>query len=443
MKRTALISVLIAATTLAHSSITMSQGKELSNRAKAMDTNKDGLVQEGEAQGMLKSNFKDMDCDKNGGLDGAEISGFFTGAECPKAAAPKKKSKFPPLSDRAKAMDTNKDGLVQKNEAKAILFSNFKAMDCDKNKGLDGAEISGFFTGAGCPKSATEEPLFRVTLLGTGAPPPRVKRFGPSTLIETDAGGFVFDAGRGATIRIFQLGGEHPLRARPYFARADKLFLTHLHSDHVAGIPDLWLSGRMFGRLTPFQVWGPPGTKSLMTNLEAAYAEDIRVRHKAKKEANKIIARDVYPGEVYNKNGVSIRAFLVDHQPFKYAFGFRIDYAGRAVVLSGDTKYCQCVIDAAKGADLVIHEVAAVSEQFKKQIPFFATFEDNHVTPERVGKVFAAVKPKLGVFTHLVTYGVSPDKIIERARKTYSGKMVVGKDLMRISVGKVVRVLDK
>ena len=101
------------------------------------------------------------------------------------------------------------------------------------------------------------------------------------------------------------------------------------------------------------------------------------------------------------------------------------------------------VIDAAKGADLVIHEVAAVSEQMKKRIPFFSKFEVNHTSPENVGKVFAAVKPKLGVFTHLVTYGVSPDGIIKRASKTYSGKMVVGRDLMRISVGKLVRVLDK
>ncbi len=356
------------------------------------------------------------------------------------------------LSDRAKAMDTNKDGLVQKNEAKGPLLSNFKVMDCDKNAGLDGAEISGFFTGAECPKAAAEEPLFRVTLLGTGAPPPRAGRFGSSTLIETGAGSFLFDAGRGAAIRIFQLGGEHPLRSRPFFAKADKLFLTHLHSDHVVGIPDLWLTGRMFGRGTPLQVWGPEGTISLITNLQAAYAEDIRVRSRpgpagrALTEANKVTARDVYPGEVYNHNGVSIRAFMVDHRGhtnLKHTFGYRIDYAGRTVVLSGDTKFCKCVIDAAKGADLVIHEVAAVSEQMKKRIPFFSKFEVNHTSPENVGKVFAAVKPKLGVFTHLVTYGVSPDGIIKRASKTYSGKMVVGRDLMRISVGKLVRVLDK
>ena len=272
------------------------------------------------------------------------------------------------LSDRAKTMDTNKDGLVQKNEAKGPLLSNFKDMDCDKNDGLDGVEISGFFTGAGCPKAAAEEPLFRVTLLGTGAPPPRAGRFGPATLIETDAGSFLFDAGRGATIRIFQLGGEHPLRSRPFFAKADKLFLTHLHSDHVVGIPDLWLSGRMFGRGTPLQVWGPEGTISLMTNLQATYAEDIRVRSRpgpagrALAKANKVIAHDVGPGEVYNQNGVSIRAFMVDHRGhtnLKHTFGYRIDYAGRSVVLSGDTKYCECVIEAAAGACLLYTSDAA------------------------------------------------------------------------------------
>ena len=156
MIRTALIAALIAGFTLAQTSYAVGQGKELSGRAKAMDTNKDGLVQKNEAQGALKSNFNAMDCDKNGGLDGAEISGFFTGAGCPKPAASQKKSKFPPLSDRAKAMDTNKDGLVQKNEAQGALKSNFSAMDCDKNGGLDGAEISGFFTG-GCPTPAASQ----------------------------------------------------------------------------------------------------------------------------------------------------------------------------------------------------------------------------------------------------------------------------------------------
>ena len=140
------------------------QGKELSERGKAADSNKDGLIQESEARGPLAANFDDMDCDKNGGLDGAEIKGFFSGSGCPKkqpAAASTTtlaKSKFPPLSERSKASDTNKDGLIQESEARGPLAANFDDMDCDKNGGLDGAEIKGFFSGSGCPEKAIKDP---------------------------------------------------------------------------------------------------------------------------------------------------------------------------------------------------------------------------------------------------------------------------------------------
>ena len=169
MERITLIVALIAGFALVQPSLAAGKGKELSDRAKAMDANKDGLVQAGEAQGMLKSNFKDMDCDKNGGLDGAEISGFFSGG-CPEPAIAKK-SKFPPLSDRAKAMDANKDGLVQAGEAQGMLKSNFKDMDCDKNGGLDGAEISGFFSG-GCPEPAVVKKSVTQQVLKFASPSP-------------------------------------------------------------------------------------------------------------------------------------------------------------------------------------------------------------------------------------------------------------------------------
>jgi RND family efflux transporter MFP subunit len=158
------------------------QGKELSEQGKAADTNKDGVIQESEARGPLAANFDDMDCDKNGGLDGAEISGFFSGSGCPKeqpAAASTTtlaKSKFPPLSERSKASDTNKDGLIQKSEAQGPLEANFDDMDCDKNGGLDGAEIKGFFSGSGCPEKIIKDPgklktVKKITSLGKKSAP--------------------------------------------------------------------------------------------------------------------------------------------------------------------------------------------------------------------------------------------------------------------------------
>jgi len=144
---------------LSQTSPALAQGKELSERGKALDANNDGLIQESEARGPLAANFPEMDCDKNGGLDGAEIRGFFTGAGCPEAsassapaAAPAGKT-IPPLGERAKPLDTNNDNLIQESEARGPLAANFPEMDCDKNGGLDQDEIRGFFTGAGCPEA--------------------------------------------------------------------------------------------------------------------------------------------------------------------------------------------------------------------------------------------------------------------------------------------------
>ena len=141
------------------------QGTELSGRGKAADKNKNGVIDRDEAGGPLKSNFEEMDCNKSGTLDGAEIRGFFTGVECPAPAASAPvaapvvaKKAPPPLSDRGKAADKNKNGVIDRDEAGGPLKSNFAEMDCDKSGTLDGGEIKGFFTGVECPKPVAAAP---------------------------------------------------------------------------------------------------------------------------------------------------------------------------------------------------------------------------------------------------------------------------------------------
>ena len=163
--RAGLLSFGIALTAGFAVSTAYAQGTELSGRAKAADKNQNGVIDRNEAGGPLKSNFAEMDCNKSGTLDGAEISGFFTGVECPKpaAAAPvaapvMAKKSVPPLSDRGKAADKNKNGVIDRNEAGGPLKSNFNDMDCDKSGTLDGGEIKGFFTGEECPKPVAAKP---------------------------------------------------------------------------------------------------------------------------------------------------------------------------------------------------------------------------------------------------------------------------------------------
>ncbi|MGB0632510.1 MAG: biotin/lipoyl-binding protein, partial [Alphaproteobacteria bacterium] len=154
-----ILSLGVAVFMLPVSAPSFAQGKELSERGKAADRNKNGVIDRDEAGGPLKSNFDEMDCDKSNTLDGAEIRGFFTGEECPKqaaaapAAAPAGKS-VPPLSDRGKAADKNKNGVIDRDEAGGPLKANFDEMDCNKSGTLDGGEIRGFFTGEECPKQA-------------------------------------------------------------------------------------------------------------------------------------------------------------------------------------------------------------------------------------------------------------------------------------------------
>jgi ribonuclease Z len=206
--------------------------------------------------------------------------------------------------------------------------------------------------------AATQAPQqFRVVLLGTGTPQPVMTRFGPSILVDAGAERLLFDAGRGALQRLRQIG----------VSDANRLFLTHLHSDHVVGIPDLYLTGWLLSRRqVSFTVRGPDGTSAMMNHLREAFAVDIGFRisdDKAPPEGANLNVRDITEGVAYEANGVKVTAFDVDHRPIKPALGYRIDYGGHSVVLSGDTRFSENLIAHARGADLLIHEVAAIEGQ--------------------------------------------------------------------------------
>lgn len=283
-----------------------------------------------------------------------------------------------------------------------------------------------------------ESPTFRVTLLGTGSPEPRMDRFGPSILVRAGSSYFLFDCGRGATQRLAQI------HAPP--AAINALFLTHLHSDHTVGIPDLWLTGWVQGRATPLRVWGPTGTKDMIIHLEEAYAFDVHIRRDVDErlpaQGVKMAAQDIGEGVAYENDGVKITAFAVDHGPVKPALGYRVDFAGHSVVLSGDTRPSENLIHFAQGTDVLIHEVMDV-DAFRAGNPPFSEervqrVAAHHTTPEQAGTVFSRVKPRLAVYSHIVP-GVAPN-VVPLTHKTYSGPLEVGEDLMTIDIGNEIQV---
>lgn len=278
---------------------------------------------------------------------------------------------------------------------------------------------------------------FRITLLGTGAPPPSLERFGPSTLLEVGGHKFIFDAGRGAMQRLHQLGIP--------FAEITGMFLTHHHSDHVVGFPDLWLTGwigRPWGkRAMPLQVWGPAGTKQMMEHLPQAFAVDIRVRQRNyPPDGVKLIGQEISEGVVLEMNGIQISAFEVDHGGEELpAYGYRIEYQGHAAVLSGDTTFNENLIEHARGADLLVHEVTAAAGGVAESPQQLKRIAANHTTPEQAGEVFSRVQPKMAVYNHLLLFGgARAEDLIPATRKTYEGRLLVGEDLLQIEIAETV-----
>ena len=272
----------------------------------------------------------------------------------------------------------------------------------------------------------------RVTLLGTGDPRPVMEHFGPSVLVEVADEKFIFDAGRGALQRLTQLGIS--------FDQIDGVFFTHLHSDHVIGFPDLWLTGWLISRRErPLRVFGPVGTRQMLEHLTHAYSFDIAIRI-----ADDGVAESGSQfGFEWSHGNISVLAFDVDHRPIEPALGYRIDFAGRSVALSGDTRYSENLIEHAAGVDLIVHEVVGMTEEFMAARPGSERVYEHHTNAREAGEVFSRVGPELAVYSHLALYEeYDADRLLSDTRQTYEGRVIVGEDLMQFVVGDEVEMVE-
>lgn len=285
----------------------------------------------------------------------------------------------------------------------------------------------------------TADQTIKVTLLGTlGGPPVRTTGTGISTLVEAGGERFLFDAGRGVMQRLAQAG--IPMDG------VTKLFITHLHSDHVVDVADLLLTpwSAPSARKVPLEVWGPEGTGDMMDHLQKAFAYDIHMRRdvdeKFSPEGIKVISHDIGEGTIYEKNRVKIIAFLVDHGPVKPSFGYRLDYEGHSVAISGDTRPSDNLVKFCKGVDVLIHESLDAESLHKRAEHLtqsqFESILAHHTTPEQAGEIFSRVNPRLAIYSHIS----DTTSLLERTRKTYPGRVEVGEDLMTIKIGDEIAV---
>jgi ribonuclease Z len=181
----------------------------------------------------------------------------------------------------------------------------------------------------------------------------------------------------------------------------------------------------------------------MLNNLRKAFSFDIKMRvedDKRSEEGSTFLVKEIQQGVVYERNGVKVIAFEVDHYPIVPAFGYRIEYSGHSVILSGDTRYSENLIKFAKGADLLIHEVAIAPDSLSKSDPQYNILI-HHTTPEQAAKVFNNVGPKLAAYSHIVKIqGLTEEDIMKKTKANYRGAVIMGEDLMSFSIGDTLSV---
>jgi len=295
--------------------------------------------------------------------------------------------------------------------------------------------------------SSAQEYDMKLTFLGTGAPRPSPKRYGPSILLEAGETKILVDAGPGMRQRIFQAGGFELL------TDIHTVLITHLHFDHTIELPNLWLTGWLFGRKTNMKVYGPEGTSEFMGHFEKAFDWDLRYRYltNVHEEGSDLITEDIEPGVFYNQNGIKITAFDVAHLPIDpeteellglegATFGYRVDYKGRSVVFSGDTRSLpgSKIIEMSKGVDVLIHETQIPYPGDSKEAKLANVSMIVHSSPEQVAHVFNETRPRLGIYHHIIPPETTRDELL--GMTDYDGRMEVAEDLMTLMIGDEITI---
>jgi ribonuclease Z len=278
----------------------------------------------------------------------------------------------------------------------------------------------------------------KVILLGTGTPNPDPEHAGPSIIVLVNDTPYLIDFGTGVVRQAAkmtpQYGGQFPQLAAKNLKTA---FLTHLHSDHTIGFPDLLLTPWVLERDVPLEVYGPVGTKHMADNIVEAYKADIDYRLNGLEPANengwKVNTHEFSEdGVIYQDSLVKVEAFHVVHGTWENAFGFRFTTPDKTIVISGDTRPCENILKYSKDADILIHEVYSYFRWTKRNDFWQKYHAANHTSTYELGELAAKTKPGKVVLYHLLFWGDSEEDLLNEIAEKYDGEVIVGRDFMVI-----------
>jgi ribonuclease Z len=276
--------------------------------------------------------------------------------------------------------------------------------------------------------------ITKVVFLGTGNPNPDPNHSGNSIAILVKDTPYIIDFGPGLIRQAATLSTDYggPLKALNS-QNIKRAFLTHLHSDHTTGFPDLILTPWVMGRNEPLQVYGPEGTKAMAKNIIKAYQEDIRIRLYGREPANnqgwRVIVHEFKQGIIYKDENVTVEAFKVDHGSWPEAYGFKFITADRTIAISGDTRPCENLIRKCKEVDVLIHEVYSL-KKLKGQTPFWQKYHPLfHTSTVELAEIARQVQPGLLILYHQLPWGATDAELVAEITDIYKGKVVSAKDL--------------
>lgn len=288
----------------------------------------------------------------------------------------------------------------------------------------------------GLPQSNPKGSTTQVVLLGTGTPGPDPDRSGPATAIVVNGTPYLVDLGPGVVRRASAayLKGVKALKTD----NLGVVFITHLHSDHTLGYPDLIFSPWVTGRKFPLAVYGPKGLKAMTEHLLAAYKDDIDVRTRGLEHLTasglEVQTHEILPGTVYRDQNVKVTAFLVNHGSWPQAFGYRFDTPDRRIVISGDTSPAESIVENCDGCDVLLHE-AYSQASFARVSPEWQKYRlSYHTSSEQLAEIARKARPGLLILYHRSNAGgggtwTPEGELLEEVQRKYSGKVVTGHDL--------------
>jgi len=283
----------------------------------------------------------------------------------------------------------------------------------------------------GVEQSTGRSGVTQVVMLGTGTPNAEPDRSGTSIAVVVNDVPYIVDFGPGVVRRASAAFRNGVKGLRP--GNLKRAFLTHLHSDHTTGYPDLIFTPAVLERDAPLEVYGPPGIKAMTEHILKAYEEDVNLRihglEPTGMEGYKVFAHEIQPGVVYTDEHVTVKAFPVKHGSWDYAFGFRFETPDKVIVISGDTVPVESVIENSKNCDILIHEVYSQAG-FDRRTPEWQKYHSQfHTSSIELGKIASEVQPKLLVLYHQLLWGSTPEELLAEIRSVYDGKVVYGRDL--------------